>query len=152
MSSTITESTNSTLNGLIETCKDGAAGFRDAAENVKNAEYQTLFSELAEERSRFALELQALVGNAGGTPETSGSFAAAVHRGWMDLKGAITRGDEHAILVECERGEDSAVAEYREALENPDLSPNARGFLRSQYAAVQSAHDRVRDLRDRFTS
>jgi uncharacterized protein (TIGR02284 family) len=150
--STITRSTISTLNSLIETCKDGAAGFRHAAEHVKSAEYQTLFSELSQERERFATELQGVVGNSGGEPETDGSLAGAVHRGWIDLKSAVTSGDEHSILVECERGEDRAVEEYREALESPDLGHEARGLLRSQYSAVQSAHDRVRDLRDRFNS
>jgi uncharacterized protein (TIGR02284 family) len=46
-------------------------------------------------------------------------------RGWMDLKAAITSGDEHTILVECERGEDAAVAAYRDAFEYEELPSNS---------------------------
>ena len=35
----------STLNGLIQTCKDGEEGFRDAAENVKSVSLKTSFYE-----------------------------------------------------------------------------------------------------------
>ena len=56
-------------------------------------------------------------------------------------------GDDHAILSECERGEDSAVKEYEKAL-NDDLSPSLREIVSSQYSEVKNAHDRVRTLRD----
>ena len=106
-----TKSIASVLNSLIETCKDGQEGFRTAAENVKSTDFKELFSELSIQREQFAGELQRLVLGLGEEVETSGSFGGTLRRGWMDLKAAITGGDEHAILVECERGEDAAVAE-----------------------------------------
>ncbi|MEA3208034.1 MAG: hypothetical protein QOE70_1091 [Chthoniobacter sp.] len=148
--STTTASLASVLNSLIETCKDGQEGFRNAAENVKDADLKSLFSELSMQRRQFITELQVLVRGLGEETEKTGSVAGALHRGWIDLKAALTSGDEHAILAECERGEDSAVAEYRDALAHGDLPANVRGVLRQQSMAVQAAHDRVRDLRDRF--
>ena len=150
--STTTVSLASLINSLIETCKDGEEGFRSAAENVKKADFQNLFHELAAQRRQFATELQGLVRSFGEDPEQSGSMAGAAHRGWMELKSAITSGEEHAILVECERGEDSAVAAYREALDHNELPANLRAILRQHFMGVQAAHDRVRDLRDRFQS
>ncbi len=147
--STTTSSTASILNSLIETCKDGQQGFQNAAENVKTADYKSLFSELALQRQQFAAELQGLVAGLGKDAEDSGSIAAALHRGWIDLKAALTSGDEHAILAECERGEDSAVAEYRDALEHDELPANIRHVIQQQSMGVQASHDRVRDLRDR---
>lgn len=146
--STTTSSIASVLNSLIETCKDGQHGFREAAEKVKNADYKALFSEFAMQRQQFIGELQRLVAGLGEDVEKSGSVAGALHRGWIDLKSALTSGEEHAILAECERGEDSAVAEYREALEHDELPPEVRSVIQQQYVAVQDAHDRVRDLRD----
>jgi uncharacterized protein (TIGR02284 family) len=70
----------------------------------------------------------------------------------MDLKAALTKDEEHAVLVECERGEDAAVAEYREAIEHDELPFNVRQTIEQQYASVLASHDRVRDLRDRFES
>ena len=71
-----------------------------------------------------------------------------MHRGWIDLKSALTSQDEHAILAECERGEDTAVAAYAEALAEEGLPGHVAATLQTQYKAVKAAHDRVRDLRE----
>jgi uncharacterized protein (TIGR02284 family) len=97
----------STLNGLIETCKDGQDGFKEAAEGVERSDLKSLFYEFSQQRAHFAGELQSLVQSLGGDPEKSGSVAGAIHRGWMNIKSAVTGKDEAAILNECERGEDS---------------------------------------------
>ena len=145
---TTTSSIASVLNSLIETCKDGQEGFRSAAEDVKSAPLKTLFNELSRQRGLFITQLQDLVRGLGEETEKKGSVAGALHRGWIDLKGALTSGDEHSILAECERGEDSAVEEYREALDHEELPSQVREIVAQQYMAVQGAHDRVRDLRD----
>jgi uncharacterized protein (TIGR02284 family) len=150
--STTTKSIASVLNSLIEACKDGQEGFRSAAENVTSIDFKELFSELSVQRQQFADELQHLALGLGEEVETNGSFGGVLRRGWMDLKAAITGGDEHAILVECERGEDAAVAEYLGALDRDDLPSNVHHVIQQQYMSVQAAHDRVRDLRDRFQS
>lgn len=139
----------SLLNDLIETLKDGQEGFRSAAADIESSDLKTLFSEYSLQRSKFAGELQALVRSIGGEePEAEGSVAGAVHRGWINLKAALTSKDEHAILSECERGEDAAVAEYEKVLENQDLPQNIGAVVREQFSEVKAAHDRIRDLRD----
>src|SRR5437868_105208 len=98
----------STLNGLIETCKDGQEGFKSAAEGVERSDLKSLFFEFSQQRAHFAGELQSMVQTLGENPENSGSLAGSLHRGWIDIKSAVTGKDEKAILNECERGEDSA--------------------------------------------
>ncbi len=146
--STNSENT-SLLNDLIQTLKDGQAGFKAAADDVDSAEIRTLFNSLVLQRSKFAGELQALAHSLGeAEPQTSGSVSGALHRGWIDLKAALTSNNEHAILAECERGEDSAVAHYRETLDRTDLPSNVREILANQFVEIKAAHDQVRDLRD----
>ena len=137
----------STINGLIETCKDGQAGYKHAAEGVQSSDLKTLFYEFDQQRSEFAGQLQMLVRELGGDPENSGSFTAALHRGWMDIKSVVTGKDEGAILNECERGEDVAKNTYKEALEQ-SLPANVASIVQTQYTAVQAAHDKVKALRD----
>ena len=71
-----------------------------------------------------------------------------MHRAWINLKSAITSKDDHAILSECERGEDLAVAEFKKAMEEEELSAPMRDTISRQYPEVKNAHDRVRELRD----
>ena len=137
----------STLNGLIETCKDGQNGFQVAAEGVERSDLKSLFYEFSQQRAQFAGELQSLVQQLGGNPENTGSMAAALHRGWINIKSAVTGRDESSILSECERGEDSAKNMYKSAMEEA-LPANVMEVVQTQYAAVQSAHDRVKALRD----
>jgi uncharacterized protein (TIGR02284 family) len=135
----------STLNNLIETCRDGQNGFQTAADGVKSGELKQLFYGYSQERARFVGELQDEVRRLGGDPENTGSVAASLHRGWIDIKSAITGKDDDAIISECERGEDAAVSNYHDALEN-DLPANVRSIVERQYASVKQAHDRIRSL------
>lgn len=135
----------STLNNLIETCKDGENGFRTASDGVKNSELKTLFLTYSQQRAQFAAELQNEVRTLGGDPEDTGSVAATLHRGWINIKSTVTGEDEGAIISECERGEDSAVRNYQEAL-NADLPANIHSVVQRQYTQVKEAHDRIRTL------
>ena len=143
---------NTVLNNLIETLKDGQEGFKQAAESVRNPALKSLFSEYSQQRSRFATSLQAEARKLGEEKsETSSIATGALHRGWINLKSAITGGDEHAILAECERGEDSAVEEYKKALDD-GLSPSAQELVSRQFAEIKAAHDRIRSLRNAIKS
>jgi uncharacterized protein (TIGR02284 family) len=135
----------STLNNLIETCKDGQNGFQAAADGVKHSELKTLFHTYSQQRAQFAAELQAEVRRLGGDPEQTGSVAATLHRGWINIKSAVTGEDEAAVITECERGEDSAVKNYQDAI-NADLPADVRAVVERQYAQVKEAHDRIRAL------
>ena len=59
-----------------------------------------------------------------------------------------TTRDALAILEECERGEDSAVKAYRNALAS-ELG-QAQPVVAKQAGEIQEAHDKVRSLRDSF--
>lgn len=135
----------STLNNLIETCKDGQKGFLEASEATKNPELSTLFQGYSRQRTQFIGELQAEVRRLGGDPEQSGSVAGALHRGWINLKAAITGKSEQAVINEAERGEDAAVRNYEDARQT-GLPPMIQSIVERQYIQVKSAHDRIRAL------
>jgi uncharacterized protein (TIGR02284 family) len=135
------------LNDLIETNKDAENGFRESADAVQNPNLRAVFNEYARQRSQFASELQNQVVRLGGDPATSGSTGGALHRGWLNIKSAITGKDDHAILEEVERGEDSAVKTYQKILAE-DLPSDLRSVAESQYRQVLEAHNRAKALRD----
>ena len=140
--------TISTINSLTETLKDGQEGFRQAAEGVKDPQLKSLFNQYSQQRARFSTELQKQAQSLGESePETDSSAAGGLHRTWSNLKSAVTQGDDHAILAECERGEDSAVEEYKKALDD-NLSVPLRDIVSLQYAEVKNAHDHIKSVRD----
>lgn len=136
-----------TLNDLIETCKDGEYGFRTSAEYLRDAGIQQSFISRAEDCRQAASELQALVVRLGGKAEDSGSAAGALHRGWVAVKGTLAGYSDKAILEETERGEDTALASYRKALEQ-GLPADVRAVVERQFEGVKRNHQQVRLLRD----
>jgi len=139
----------SQLNELIETSKDGEQGYMKAARDAQSRELKTLFTQGARRCAEGARELQDLVRSLGGDPEKTGSTTAALHRGWINVKEAVTGRDDKAILEEVERGEDYAKAQYRKAVDDA-LPANVKAVVERQYRGVISNHDKVRALRDQF--
>ncbi|NEX61060.1 PA2169 family four-helix-bundle protein [Noviherbaspirillum galbum] len=137
----------STLNDLIETCKDGEEGFRNCAENISDSELKSYFTNRAQRCSTAAAELQDVVEEYGGKPETSSSISSALHRRWVDIKSAVTGKDDESILNECERGEDVAKRSYENAL-SKDLPDEVRSLVERQYQGVMQNHDQVKSLRN----
>ena len=135
----------STLNNLIQNCRDGQEGFRAAAGGVKDAGLSELFNGYSRQRASFAGELQDEVRRLGGEAAEAGSVTGSIHRGWLGLKAALTGADERAVLAECERGEDAALAAYREAL-GVDMPASVRAAVERQFAEVKEARERIRAL------
>jgi len=133
---------------LIETCRDGQNGYREAAEHIKDPELRSFFNDQSTERARFAGELENEVQRLGERdPNRKSSVTGTLHRAWMDLKASLGGGDE-AILNSAEQGEDEAKAAYEKAQREP-LPQNILGIIRQQAQSVFAAHDHVKMLRDR---
>ena len=70
-----------------------------------------------------------------------------MHRGWLNVKTAITGKSDVAVLEECERGEDIAKKSYSRALAQP-LPDAIRAVVERQYQGVLRNHDQIKMLRD----
>jgi uncharacterized protein (TIGR02284 family) len=137
-----------TLNSLIETCKDGEYGFQSSAEQAQSSQIKQLFLARAQECRQAAAELQTVVLQLGGKPESDGSATGTLHRGWVAVKAALAGKSDASMLEEAERGEDAALEQYREALKEEELPPEARALVEQQYRGVKRNHDQIRTLRD----
>src|SRR5262245_57645438 len=106
-----------TLNDLLEISRDGEEGFRTCAEGAQNPNLKAQLEAAARRCAEGATELEAKVRSLGGEPAKGGSIGGSIHRAWTNIKSAITGMSEHAVLVECERGEDVAKTAYETALQ-----------------------------------
>jgi uncharacterized protein (TIGR02284 family) len=77
----------------------------------------------------------------------SAHVSGSMHRAWTNGKSTITGMSEHAVLAECERGEDAAKAAYESALKK-SLPADVKALVERQYEGVKANHDRVRNLRN----
>lgn len=133
---------------LVETLKDGEKGFADAADKLRDGEHPewaTTLHRLSEQRAGFWREIVELGHEYSDDVDKSGSVAAALHRGWISLKDALTGDDAEAVLKAAATGEDHAVSEYEDALKL-DLSAGFREVVVRQQAAVVAARDEVKAL------
>ena len=133
---------------LVETLKDGERGFASAAEKLRDsdrAEWATTLQRLAEQRAGFRNEIVAMGHEYGDDVDESGSAVAALHRGWISLKDALTGDDATSVLGAAVTGEDHAVSEYEKA-EKADLSAGFRAVVARQHAAIVAARDEVKAL------
>ena len=137
----------STLNDLLESCRDGEYGFSTSAEHAKSTDLKTLLSRHAQECRTAGQELEALIRQLGGEADEGGSISGALHRGWVSVRGTLSGHSDQAMLDECERGEDSAVASYRKALKQ-NLPVNIRSVVEKQAQGTQKNHDEIKALRD----
>ena len=112
---------------------------------------KTVFEERMRDCASSAAELASQVVRLGGTPEDSGTVGGTVHRGWVAVRDMLTSDSDNdlAVLEECERGEDTALASYRKALKEA-LPSDIRAIVERQMHGVQKNHDMVKALRDDY--
>lgn len=135
------------LNDLVETSHDGEYGFRECAEHVKSQDIKTLLNRRSDDCRTAVVELQALIRQCGGEPDEGGTVSGAMHRGWVSVRGTLSGYSDQAMLDECERGEDAALARYRKALKE-NLPASVKAVVERQAQGVQRNHDQIKALRN----
>ncbi len=144
--------TASKLRELAQLNIDSRDGFDYAAERIDDAAPQiaSQFRTLSDERAMFAEQLEALLVNNGEDAPEEGSWAASMHRTWMNIRDMLSaEPDIRAIVAEAERGEDVIKQAYQEAA--GAVSGPSAALVRDQQQSIIRAHDLVRDLRDSMT-
>ena len=116
-------------------------GYEEAAEGVKSPELKSQLSHFSQQRAQFIAELGRFGAQAEGTTGEGvvTEAAAAVHRGWINLKSAITGQSDAAILGECETGDATALKAYETALASNDLPAAAKTVLQRQHSEILNA-------------
>ncbi|MDP2817000.1 MAG: PA2169 family four-helix-bundle protein [Polaromonas sp.] len=137
-----------TLNDLLESSRDGEYGFTECAEHVKAQDIKTLLLRHADECRGAAAELAGQIRQFGGEPDEGGTTSGALHRGWVSVRGALSGYTDLAMLEECERGEDAALARYRKALKEEGLPSGIRALVERQAQGAQRNHDQIKAMRD----
>ncbi len=135
------------LNELTEITIDSVKGYDRASEEVKSDTLKAMFGRRASERRAIVAELQTLVRDMGGEPETEDSWLSRAHRAFLDLKSAIAGDSDKAILEEVERGEDHLRDKWQEKLAAEYIPLSLRTELERHLTSIKAGHDEVSDMK-----
>lgn len=133
-----------TVNHLIQASTESKRNFYATAEQMENRALKLLLKAYAQERSRFARELQQRIAPADQAAPASNPFGF-FRRGWLDLKAALVvrRTRRHRLLLEeLEQIENNTVGIYAKAI-SQDLSAGIRTVVERQYDRIRTIHNRL---------
>lgn len=128
------------LNKLLTRNHEAERGYKEAAENAKDAELKSLFMAQSRQRGEFAMELDREVRTLGGEPDGGTSIASDLHRAWINIKSTFASDDDKATVQECQRGDQEALDNYNSVLQETDLVASTRELLLRQKQSIDSAH------------
>ncbi len=144
--STLTDTTARALTDLLNLNRTSAKGYQEAAEEVKSSELKSQLSQYSQQRAGFVSDLERYAQQYGINASDSNTVeslatdaAAAVHRGWINIKSAITGQDDSAVLEAAETGEATALKGYETALSAQDLPTDVQSVLQKQHGEVLQA-------------
>jgi uncharacterized protein (TIGR02284 family) len=149
MEKTTTE-TIEVLNDLVAINNDRIAGYERALKELsaEDNDLRSLFVDMVRESQEIRNALATEVQVSGGEVETGTTNSGKIYRAWMDVKAAFTGNSRHAVLANCEMGEDAAQRAYDSALSVEELPDYIRQILTEQQQTLRSSHNKIKMLRD----
>ena len=137
------------LNDLLKINNDRIEGYNKASEETNESDLKSLFRTMGNDSRQIASELTTRIASLGGEPvvgDTTGS--GKIYRVWMDVKATFAGNDRESVLNSCEFGEDAAQKAYNTALDDNDLTGEARTLVQDQQLRLKRGHDTIKAKRD----
>jgi uncharacterized protein (TIGR02284 family) len=142
--------TTGILNDLIMINNDRIAGYERALKELdgKDEDLKVLFLSMIDESRQLKNTLGTEVEVQGGDIESNTTNSGKIYRAWMDVKAIFTGHTRHAILSNCEAGEDAAQRAYESAIEDEHLPAFIKAIIMTQQQKLKASHNEIKALRD----
>src|ERR1700729_619546 len=103
-----TRETIEVLNDLMQINNDRITGYEKAIRETKpeGDDLKVLYASMIAESHRNKIALATEVQAMGAEVEQGTTTSGKIYRAWMDVKAVFTGHDRHAVLANCEAGED----------------------------------------------
>lgn len=140
------------LNDLVQINNDRITGYERAIKETAetDSDLKPLYASMIAESHKIKITLATEVQVLGADVEKGTTAGGKIYRAWMDVKAIFTGHDRHAVLENCEAGEDAAQKAYRMALQHQGLPAYLRDILSEQQQALKASHDEIKALRDQY--
>ncbi|MGK7389920.1 MAG: ferritin-like domain-containing protein [Candidatus Cyclobacteriaceae bacterium M2_1C_046] len=143
----IDKSVKKDLDNVLDICKDGAEGYKKAADAIDSSEAGTVFRRLSQQRRLFAEELKNDVREHGLDLDDSGTVKGFLHRNWMDLKSKVTGNDTSTVIETAKTGEKKALDAYDDAINNENMPDYLVEKLSGQRQMIRGAIDQLESFK-----
>ncbi len=142
------------LNNLIVINNDRIDGYAAAYSETYKEELRDLFIKLQQTSHECKAELEAEVKRLGGTPEEGTMILGKFHRGWMDIKAAITGSDSEVILDSCEYGEQTIIKAYEDALDEDmdEVTYEQKAMFNNHLNLLKIDYEKVKAIQEIIVS
>jgi len=131
---------------LLNINRTSVKGYQEAAEAVQSPQLKAQLSQYSQQRAGFVSTLEQHAqqyGISAASDTTVESLAidaaAALHRGWIDVKSVLTGHDDSSVLEAAKTGEAAALKAYETALSTSGLPADAQGVLQQQHGQILEA-------------
>jgi uncharacterized protein (TIGR02284 family) len=129
------------VSALLKIAVDAQNGYATAAHDAKSEEHRNVLHQYAHQRQTQAAELDQLLRASGHATNKMGTVAGAFHQGWINLRAILTQGDR-AILQECVRADELAMAAYHDFMRKTSNYALVQ-ILQRQVTGIREAHDQL---------
>lgn len=135
---------NHILNDLVSVARDGKSFYEDTAAKIDNPELRTLFTRLATVKGDIVSSLSSEIRTTGETPADSGTWVGSFNKMYGDVRAMF--GDKtYAFVAQLEESEDRLLKGFNEALQDKEITSNARMTLNRLLPEVRSCHEIMRN-------
>jgi uncharacterized protein (TIGR02284 family) len=141
----VNKNTGQPIYHLIAVLEDAKKGYLNAAEKIKDEVLALLFEKFSYQKSRYISELQQVAERSGFSSAIDRFTLSLLHRTWMDLKSSFRFGQQEAVIKACIKGEESAIANYADALEEIGNDDEVRVILMQQVNGINTALKTIKE-------
>jgi uncharacterized protein (TIGR02284 family) len=143
-----------TLNDLVHVNQDRTKCYEKAADEIRDpfeAEFKTLFFQMADESRRYADALSSTMRTLEGQVLTDGVAPGKIYEAWLDMRVSFSGNDVLTSLQSCECSDDAVLKAYKLAIDGKANWPTAvADLVVNQYKSLKASHDMVKRYRDDF--
>jgi uncharacterized protein (TIGR02284 family) len=130
---------------LIAILEDAKKGYLNAAERIRDEVLALLFERFGYQRGRYSNELKQLVTRLQVGSSIDQFTLSLLHRTWMDLKTTFKFGRRDTIILACIKGEETAIKNYTDAIEQVRYNTEIKVVLEQQLNGIKTVLSTIKE-------
>lgn len=142
-----TKSAEEQLQLLLKRNYDAEKGYAEVADKVEHPDLSAFMNNNSRQRNSFGHDIKNIMHELGIRADKGTSLEGDLHRAWINVREILAAHNDKAILDEAENGEKYAIEDYKEAVENPNLSPHHKRTLSDHLNSIMSSCEQVQKLK-----